>query len=152
MGTWLFNRSFIHTQTQQSQGKVTGRAVFSYLNENRLHYKEEGILETPNGQTVEVSQNYEYEYEKNTDSIKAYFAADSKKNLFFHQLSFSAEDETLIEATGTHYCDPDTYEANYKFDADNKKFTLIYFVTGPKKNYISSTIFEREDDSPPQED
>ena len=46
----------------------------------------------------------------------------------------------------THFCDPDTYLVSYDF-SDWPAFTVRYDVTGPRKDYVMISRYQRADAS-----
>ena len=78
-------------------------------------------------------QEYKFIYDIKADSISKY---TSSENLMYR---FEMGGEG---ATGTYLCNRDKYVAFYNF-TDNNRFTLIYKVSGPEKNYTIITEFEK---------
>ena len=55
------------------------------------------------------------------------------------------EEQLDISAEGHHMCKKDSYKAGFVFSGNEfDRFILIYDVTGPDKNYVSETVYERK--------
>ncbi len=73
-----------------------------------------------------------------------------RKYLWNDDLSVQFEDGRpfhTVPARGgqaTHFCDPDTYLVSYDF-SDWPAFTVRYDVTGPRKDYVMISRYQRTD-------
>ena len=59
----------------------------------------------------------------------------------FLRLAF-AEGPASVNATDSHICERDRYEAEFRL-LDAATFQVDYVVTGPKKQYTSTTVYRR---------
>lgn len=125
-GVWGFTR-VIH-----GSGRMKGTATFVKKADSTLLYYETGLLKLNDGASFESYRNYIYEW--NDQKITVLF----EDGRFFHELDF----ETDMDAKGHHECGLDLYRASYRFDGPHS-FELQWAVTGPKKDYIIQTNFEK---------
>lgn len=105
-----------------------------------LHYREEGAYQDPNGQCFNAYREYHYRLQSREWAV--YFS--ERPAALLHSLTFkipSFERAPLV-AEGMHRCSEDYYTARYEF-YDSNRFHLSYRVTGPLKDYIITTLFER---------
>lgn len=132
-GEWLLERR------TNGHGQMQGRASFSALDnaEQSLHYREQGQHVTAMGRACSFFKEYLYTLDQG--SIVVYFCASAIKGGLFYPLCF-AEDGS--SATGKHLCAQDLYEASYQFVNANE-FILHYQITGPRKNLLIQTQFQR---------
>ncbi|KAK6533731.1 hypothetical protein TWF694_002662 [Orbilia ellipsospora] len=81
-------------------------------------------------------------------------AAVEQADYLFHELILAPDStatkstisDCRMTATGDHLCIKDNYAARYAFEFENgelKWWSLRYNVSGPSKDYISSTVFRR---------
>ncbi len=137
-GNWTFQRIL------PENGLVKGSAEFKEIKPGILNYREQGVWRRPD-QSFAISKDYQYRYDPEIDQISVYFIDQEKPAKLFYKINIAPADEkTFAEfsATGEHQCNKDNYKAQYQFINENQ-FSLIYFVKGPKKNYISETIWRR---------
>lgn len=118
-------------------GVMTGQVEFRPVSETQYHYTEQGRLTTEAGNVIEdVTRAYIYKFENNT--IQIYYADGPDNGALFQTLNFI--DKSC--ATAEHFCGQDLYKSEYQFNfADS--FTIRHIVTGPKKDYVSETVFTR---------
>ncbi|HVV68826.1 MAG TPA: DUF6314 family protein [Gammaproteobacteria bacterium] len=135
-GNWHFHR------TLSTAGSVTGNAHFELVAPNILHYKEHGVFTTDTQKTYQVSREYGYCYDATQDKVAVYFLCANQLDYLFHELNFTSEKDDLLTATGIHVCREDRYSALYEFVHANE-FNITYHVMGPRKNYVSTTVFKR---------
>ena len=129
-GSWDFQRSI------SNGSKVIGKALFQIRGENTLHYREEGILTTPEGNSLTCYQEYVYRLEDG--AIHLFFNENPLR--FFYTVRLT--DPFLRRACGEHLCLSDLYRATYFFESE-RNFTLQYVVNGPSKNYQIITKFSK---------
>lgn len=134
--TWSFIRILNNIEEPLLSGVVTGNASFEKVSgqNNLLHYKEYGTLNTKTGKKHTISKEYFYAFNSSTNNIEKYFAQGGIKTGLFY----------IIDAnrTAEHLCLNDHYQAKYEFNNDSfKEFTLSYKVSGSNKNYISETRY-----------
>ncbi|KAF1981422.1 hypothetical protein K402DRAFT_314337, partial [Aulographum hederae CBS 113979] len=101
-----------------------------------------------------------------TSNISVFFVAQDNETSdgLFHSMdmndaeigtsssSSAATSKNQISACGNHFCAPDQYETDYKFNFGDTgesgtkaltQFRIVYNVKGPNKDYVSHTIFTR---------
>lgn len=151
-GRWRFFRVFNERTTGASLGTASGEVNFVPQGKNVLHYLEKGEVTNPLGERVQAYREYLFKYNEQRDEIAKHYAKDGKDDGLFYLLKFdhSSAYPKAVSATGDHLCVKDFYKATYEFFTNNEgseainKFTLKYDVTGPNKNYITDTTFEKE--------
>jgi hypothetical protein len=136
-GNWSFSRDIKNFKDPLSSGIVTGMASFTPVNGGEeLHYEEQGIFVTDDGQRYHIKKEYFFEFDIESQNIKKYFAQDGKKLGLFY--IFGAK------YSGEHQCANDHYAAKYTFPVDDlREFTQIYTVKGPNKDYVSGTRYRQ---------
>lgn len=127
-GVWSLSR------TVHGHGKMHGTATFIKKSPCTLFYTETGLLKLHDGPAFESYRNYIYELKN--EKITAFF----EDGRFFHELEF----DTGVDARGHHECGLDLYRASYRFNGP-RSFELQWAVTGPKKDYIIQTNFEKRE-------
>ena len=134
-GNWDFIRKIDNKFTAPLSGVVTGTASFSPIlrDPNILDYVENGALITISGHKNAVTQEYFYRLTDAND-IEVYFGSGGEILEFFHVIN----DGVIAD----HICRDDCYRVKYEFGDD--KFSIVYDVIGPNKNYISNTKFKRK--------
>lgn len=125
-GVWTFSRVI------QGSGKMKGTATFIKKTPSTLLYYETGLLKLNDGAAFESYRNYIYQWKNKKIAV---LFEDGR---FFHELEF----ETDVDAKGHHECGMDLYRASYRFDGPYS-FELQWAVTGPKKDYMIRTNFEK---------
>ncbi len=125
-GVWRFTRQI------KGSGKMNGTATFIKKSPTTLFYNETGLLKLNDGPVFESYRNYIYEWKNK--KITAFF----EDGRFFHELEF----ETDVDAKAHHECGLDLYRASYHFEKPTA-FSLQWAVTGPKKDYMILTNFEK---------
>jgi len=116
---------------------MRGIAVFERLDNGAFKYREEGRLRLVDGKAFDAHR--EYRFERTPRGFAVYF--DEAPPRLFHQI------EVLRHGAGfagsaTHLCAPDTYDSSYRFAADGS-FAIQHTVHGPRKAYVSRTVFTR---------
>ncbi|MEM9468816.1 MAG: DUF6314 family protein [Pseudomonadota bacterium] len=129
VGNWLIER------TITPGGVFIGTATFENLSDTVLSYQEEGEMTLDRGTVLYPIKAYQWRLEEGQISI--YFDDGETKGQLFHQLGFLSDHE----AAASHWCDPDNYQSHYVFDLP-QCFEITHEVKGPKKAYISKTIFK----------
>lgn len=131
IGAWDYQREF------DNGCRGTGAALFKNNVGNRLFYSENGKLILPNGQILNSS--VQYEFLLNSRGIDIFFT--TPKEALFQSINFELKDGTYT-GQASHQCSKDVYSSQYTFFHD-KSFETIHNVKGPKKNYISKTLFRK---------
>jgi hypothetical protein len=130
IGKWNFGRQM------SGQGCMSGSASFVQTAPGGLSYQESGLHQLAQGETVGFYQQYFYRHE-GEDLIVRF--ADNRP---FHALEFYRA-SGVLHADAHHLCGADTYKGRYIFH-DSDRFSLIWDVRGPKKNYIIETEYKRQ--------
>jgi hypothetical protein len=130
-GTWDLDRTI--------EGKATmrGTARFTRHDSAWLKYREEGRIQLPDGQSFDGHR--EYVFEGITDGFSVYFAEMPLR--LFHEIAIVREGDELVGSAG-HLCEADQYNSVYRFRADGS-FVIEHLVKGPRKDYLSRTVFKR---------
>ncbi|KAI4143586.1 MAG: hypothetical protein LQ340_006952 [Diploschistes diacapsis] len=157
-GDWKIHRKLSSVVAGFPTGILTGTASFcprmptdpafdfEYL------YIEKGSLVTDQGFTTEARRRYVYRYSEEQDEISVWFVKQDGKTVdyFYHRLDFetppSERREPRVVAKGDHLCEADFYSSFYRFLFDGValvSFTIKHIVKGPKKDYVSETLYER---------
>lgn len=142
VGEWKLSR-IINLESKLNCYKAYGSAHFRRSNEedNLLLYAEELIInynqdDNPdrnlNKTQIKAVQSYKYAFDNSKNVINKLF----KDGRHFYEL-----DVREGTAHAKHMCINDSYVADYVFNKN--KFSLTYSVSGPKKDYIIQTIFEK---------
>ena len=129
-GKWSINRNI------KGIGYGKGRASFtkSTDDQNVLCYSERLDLHLGENQHYSnAHQEYKFIYDPERMCLEKYTSAES----LMYRLEITGK-----KARGLYLCSPDKYIATYDFIDDNL-FTLTYFVSGPRKDYIIVTEFEK---------
>jgi hypothetical protein len=130
-GTWDLER------TIEGQATMSGIAVFSPLQPGLLKYREEGRIRLADGK--EFDGHREYLFESAPRGFLVHFAETSRR--LFHAIAV-VHDGDALAGSARHLCTPDTYDSGYRFLPDGS-FTLRHTVHGPRKDYLSATVFRR---------
>lgn len=130
-GAWELER------TIEGQATMSGTAVFSLLAPDVLKYREEGRIRLADGK--EFDGHREYLFERAPGGFLVHFAETPPR--LFHAIAIERDGDALA-GSATHLCTPDTYDSGYRFLADGS-FTIRHTVHGPRKDYLSATVFRR---------
>lgn len=134
-GRWQLERGIL------PGGAMRGEAKFISVSKVEFNYMEQGVLTLDHGDVIhDVTRSYIYKLED--DHIQVFYADGSDDGALFHVLKFENEREAQAE----HLCGEDFYRSHYAFDLPDC-FTITHEVKGPKKDYVSKTIFTRLDKS-----
>ncbi|KAF1984498.1 hypothetical protein K402DRAFT_395521 [Aulographum hederae CBS 113979] len=115
-------------------------------------YVEDGTLTTEAGLTLRANKRYAYRYSEAADLISAWFVKEDGKSVdyLFNEIQFRARPKGhsggWLAKGSSHLCEPDMYETDYEFKfrgAALDSFDIKYVVKGPRKDYISTTTFQR---------
>ena len=135
LGEWEITKS-IQDNTGQSSGNFSGMARFTNHDDGTALYHEIGTLELIKGQSMKAERRYRWLQETN-GQITVQFQ-DGRP---FHSI-----DVNETNPIGHHSCDPDTYEVLYNF-SDWPNWRSTWRVTGPRKDYIMQSRFQRKSDT-----
>jgi len=114
-GIWRIRRK-IHV-VGQPKGDYTGHALWT-PRDDCLVYVEEGELQMPGHPPMRSQRKYVW-----GKGLKVYF----EDGRFFHTVPPEG-------GTAHHFCDPDAYQATYRFDSW-PRFEVTWSVSGPRKDY-----------------
>jgi hypothetical protein len=131
VGAWDLER------TIEGQASMTGTAVLTPLETGMLKYREEGRIRLADGK--EFDGHREYLFERAPGGFVVHFAETPPR--LFHAIGIVRDGDALA-GSATHLCTPDTYDSSYRFLADGS-FTIHHTVHGPRKDYLSATVFRR---------
>lgn len=139
-GNWQLDRHIYNF------GEIKGSARFIEVGQGKLLYREQGMLTMILGAQLSVFREYLYCLDKG--KIIVYFVEGSNPKRMFHILNFiSTFDQGFpLTASVHHLCKEDLYQGEYLFTSKNQ-FKLTYVVKGPKKDYITESVFERLNDN-----
>lgn len=131
IGTWDYQREY------DNGSRGTGTAFFKTNKGNRLFYSENGRLILPNNQELNSSIRYEFLF--NPSGFDIFFS--TPEAALFQSIRFELKDG-VYTGQASHLCSKDVYISQYTFFQD-KSFEIVHNVKGPKKNYISKTLFRK---------
>jgi tRNA A64-2'-O-ribosylphosphate transferase len=155
---WTFTRSLKSKLPTQPSGIVTGSVAFTKYPATTpvptLLYSEEGEFLMENGMKMLARRKYIYRLQPE-DYISVHFFEDEK--LFVEmgdlvQMEGHEQGQDVSVATNReqHLCGEDLYTASWRFgptmfgEGEEKAWWEVrYDVKGPKKDYVSSTRYER---------
>jgi hypothetical protein len=129
-GSWRFTRLI------DNGARMEGLAVFTPRADGWLHYREDGTMRLPDGQTFEAYRSYLYA--PMAVGFAVYFDEDPPR--LFHEITLSDD----LTGRAPHQCSADLYESEYRFLEDGS-FTVVHAVTGPKKSYRMETFYRRSE-------
>ena len=130
-GTWDLVR------TIETQATMAGVAVFTPRHAKMMKYREDGRVRLADGS--ELDAHREYRFERAAGGFAVYFEEEPLR--LFHRIRIMRDADALA-GSATHLCTPDTYESTYRFLVDGS-FTIRHTVRGPRKDYVSATVFRR---------
>lgn len=155
-GYWKWSRRVTSLGSNAVIASVCdGNASFApFLHSQSLLYREIGHLEnfeSPLAYGSTVTRQYIYTF--NEDEIIVFHCMlNNRENLDPHSLPDPTNFTRLTEfhrfrpnkttAECIHLCNDDTYNGLYNFISETK-FELQWTVTGPNKNYIINTVFNK---------
>ena len=134
-GEWSLQRNI------EGQATMSGVATFTPLEAGTLKYREEGRIRLADGK--EFDGHREYLFERAPGGFAVHFAETPPR--LFHAIAVVREgkgDGDVLAGSATHLCTPDTYDSSYRFLPDGS-FTIRHVVHGPRKDYLSETVFSR---------
>lgn len=139
-GSWSLIRTIAGHGTMKGTANLQKTENTQLFAQNLL-YREDGIFELNDGKKLETHK--EYLYILQNDKLGVYFVENRRQGRLFHILDFNKnETKNFLLAKAIHYCHEDIYNVRYKIYTNNH-FQITYMVNGPKKNYISQTVFKR---------
>ena len=130
-GRWLLHR------TIPGQATITGFATFQPHSSEVLHYRETCRIQLTHGPAFNGHRCYQFE--RASDGFSVFF--DETPPRLFHCIPLTPHGDALI-GTATHLCAPDRYDSSYRFHSDGT-FVVQHTVSGPRKDYESTTVYRR---------
>jgi hypothetical protein len=124
-------------------GHFIGMSSFRPMERDVLVYRESGQLVIGDGQIFSSERSYLYSLKDNY--IEVVFHDGSSVGEHFVDLIFpeNQNNQWPIETVSeTHVCRLDNYDAIYRIESEDI-FHITYIVCGPKKSYVSRTLFRR---------
>ncbi len=131
-GCWLLHRT-IHDRLQGSEGGLKGQAILSSEGSSTLNYEETGTLRLGIGPAMIASRRYRWAFVG--DVVSVTFEDGMPFHKFVPQGQVAGTD---------HPCGGDHYTVSYDF-MTWPKWQAIWTVSGPRKNYVSTSIYTRAD-------
>jgi hypothetical protein len=124
----------------------TGTASFTALAADSLLYRENGRLLLDN--RTELDGENHYVYALRNGDIEISFADGLSKGKRFIAISLPVDHSKAFPfvSVDRHMCRLDTYEATFRMH-DPDMFSMTYAVSGPKKDYISRSVYRRPERS-----
>lgn len=123
-GSWALTRRIL--SPGQADARFEGTAVWAEAAAGRLAYEETGTLTLAGHPPMHSTRRYVW------DAALGVWFDDGR---FFHTVPPGG-------GRATHWCDPDYYVVDYRFD-DWPAFEVTWQVTGPRKDYASVTRYTR---------
>jgi dimethylaniline monooxygenase (N-oxide forming) len=135
-GLWSIDR------TVEPGGHFAGTARFAPLPDGRLLYAETGTLRLPDGTELEGGNRYIYALRDG--SIDVSFADGGNAGAHFIDLAFAPAQTGVwpLQAAGRHPCRLDQYDAIFRLESPDR-YTMTYVVSGPRKGYVSHSVYTR---------
>lgn len=131
-GEWVLHRT-IKDNLHGQNGTLAGQTVFTRTDASHLIYDEEGTLTLQSGVSLAASRRYLWAFEDEA------VAVSFDEGRPFHQFVPSGH------AAGTdHPCGEDFYTVRYDF-TDWPRWVAVWTVTGPRKDYVSTSVYLRRD-------
>lgn len=147
LGSWSFERSICDRLTATSQ-RVHGNVSFSLQETNLdcLLYREDGFLDLPNGNQLEVFR--EYVYLQQGGALNIHFVENGSQAGLFLDLKFYEKSHGSWKATSEHLCINDLYKGTFQITFEGLSATevvMTYRVNGPNKDYEAVTYLRPTD-------
>lgn len=142
IGKWKFRRTITDHLTCSEQD-VHGEVSFSGMGEPHvLRYREDGHLDLPNGNRLEVFREYDYVWNRGSGDLDIMFVENGQQTYLFMSLRFQKQENEYWLASSDHLCIKDLYKGTFQIKLEGiraKEIMMIYHVKGPKKDYESVT-------------
>ncbi len=135
-GRWSIDR------TVEPGGHFAGTARFTPMPDGRLLYAETGTLRLPDGTELEGSNRYIYALRDG--AIDVTFADGGNAGVHFIDIPFSPAQAGVwpLQSAGRHLCRLDQYDAIFRLESPDR-YTMTYVVCGPRKGYVSHSVYTR---------
>jgi hypothetical protein len=125
-------------RTIECHATMAGVAVFTRQHAGLLKYREEGRIRLADGKAFDAHR--EYRFERTADGFSVFFEEEPPR--LFHRIRIAHDAADALAGSAIHLCAPDVYDSHYRFLADGS-FAIRHTVRGPRKDYVSATVFER---------
>ena len=129
IGEWIIRRN-IEDKLNKRNFILSGKAIFT-TEDNIFYYKETGVIKSDN---FESKAHQDYTWIMRPNSWKINFSDGS----YFHDLELENTKQEVY-----YKCGNDIYKGRFKLNIP-KEYEVIWNVSGPHKNYISHTCYNRE--------
>lgn len=129
IGEWIIRRN-IEDKLNKRNFILNGKAIFT-TEDNIFYYKETGVIKSDN---FESKAHQDYTWIIKPNGWKINFSDGSH----FHDLELENNKQEVY-----HNCGNDIYRGRFKLNIP-KEYEVIWNVSGPHKNYISHTYYNRE--------
>jgi hypothetical protein len=152
LGKWRFQRTLTQLANGSAQS-VSGTIHFALQNDHEtgadyILYREDGVMQMPNGRAVEVFREYHYIVNPSDGALEIFIVEFGKRAHLFLSLLFEHfEDPRTNEqswiAGADHLCIKDLYDAKFQVELDGlaaRRVLMKYAVGGPAKDYEALTI------------
>lgn len=131
-GPWRLQRRISGLATME------GTAVFAPQQDGSLLYTEQGRVTLADGRTHQAHQRYLYQ--PLPQGFSVWFPEQPPR--LFHTMDLQPQADGSLCGSALHGCGDDTYRSHYRFAPDGS-WVLTHVVQGPRKDYSSSTHFQR---------
>ena len=168
-GHWQLSRTILDGHSSNRAGSFEGTATVTLQKpsddsfDGESLYSEEGEFTTIQGLKLKANRQYVWRYRKRTNAITVWFVKTDGSlavDYFFHALDLRDIATQSLErsgnntdfkvlASGHHVCGEDDYQVEYTFHMRSTsvaQWAAEFTVRGPKKGYIATSIYTREDD------
>lgn len=129
-GAWTFVRHIA------GQATLEGSARFTAIGPQTRGYEEEACVRMVKGSTHRAWQRYVYVC--TPGGFEVWFAQQPQRR--FHAIDLHRNRDHWV-GEATHMCGGDSYDSCYRFAADGHSFELRHVVSGPRKDYISTSAY-----------
>ena len=137
-GDWSFTRE-IKTDGDRLFAMANGNASFAMdSNVDSLFYSEDGELDLEQSKTKNLFyKNYLFSFF--TDYIKVYFSGGANSEQLYQEYKYTGNKVIPI---ADHICNRDFYNSEYLI-TDQNQFKQVTKISGPQKDFLITTIFNR---------
>jgi dimethylaniline monooxygenase (N-oxide forming) len=140
LGLWAIQREIT------PGGNFRGVAKFLRRSADSVSYREAGTLTLDDGGSFPGENGYVYALRNGVIEIS--FAEGPSRGVRFIDISLPGDQSGMLPiiSEDRHLCRLDTYDATFHM-ARSGEFRMTYVVHGPKKAYVSRSIYRRLDGS-----
>jgi hypothetical protein len=140
IGDWSFERRV------SSRAIMTGSAIFEPMGDGEARYREAGRLRLAGREEFDASREYLY---RRREAGFAVFFMETPPRLF-HTVILTPRGSGMLVGEASHLCGQDHYRTGYEFLPD-RSFRIEHAVRGPRKDYVTTTLFRRATAGPGSE-